>query len=193
MCEKNSPISAIAAISSNGMLGANGWLPWDIPEDVAYFERMIEGAALVVGRLTYGTMTAFPVDTFVVSRQKDLFLHPGSYRVDSVETALLTAKATGKPVFVIGGAGIYEAAWPYCHDFYLTKIDRPFAGDTRFPDSVPFARWAIVHEEQKTFRERTTGEEVMCHFMHYVQSAPLLPENFIANYISPEQNRVHSI
>ena len=53
-------IAGIAAVSSNGMIGMNGWLPWDIPEDVAYFENMIVGAALVVGRRTYGTMAVVP-------------------------------------------------------------------------------------------------------------------------------------
>ena len=165
-------ISGIAAVSSNGMLGANGWLPWDIPEDVAYFEKMIEGAALVVGRLTYATMTSFPEDTFVVSSRKDLTLHPGTFCSDSVESALLTAQATGKPVFVIGGAGIYEAAWPYCDQFFLTRIGRSFAGDTRFPESVSFEHWTVQQDEERTFRERTTGESIVCRFQLYVQNSP---------------------
>ena len=169
--DRNS-ISGIAAISSNGMLGANGWLPWDIPEDVAYFEKMIEGAALVVGRLTYATMTSFPQDTFVITSRKDVLLHPGSYAADSVESALLTAQATGKPVFIIGGAGIYEAAWPYCQDFFLTRIERSFAGDTLFPSSVPFEQWRVLQDEEKTFCERTTGESVVCRFQHYVNDKP---------------------
>jgi hypothetical protein len=53
-------IAGIAAVSSNGMIGMNGWLPWDIPEDVAYFEDMIVGAALIVGRRTYDTMAVVP-------------------------------------------------------------------------------------------------------------------------------------
>ena len=36
-------ISAIAAVASNGMLGLDGWLPWDIPEELAFFERMVAG------------------------------------------------------------------------------------------------------------------------------------------------------
>ena len=45
-------ISAIGAVSSNGAIGLNGWLPWDIPEELAYFESTVAGAALVIGRLT---------------------------------------------------------------------------------------------------------------------------------------------
>ena len=48
MAEEQGLITAIGAISSNDMLGLNGWLPWDIPEELAYFEQTVAGAALVI-------------------------------------------------------------------------------------------------------------------------------------------------
>lgn len=162
-------ISAIAAVASNGMLGLDGWLPWDIPEELAYFERTVAGAALVIGRLTYESMDVVPEDSFVVSRQTDLPMRPGCTRVDSVEQGLLAAQATGKPVFVIGGASIYAAAWPYCDRFYLTRIDRPFAGDTLFPESIPLDRWEIIGDVSESLRERKTDSAVICRFMQYAQ------------------------
>ncbi|QLQ25596.1 MAG: dihydrofolate reductase [Dechloromonas sp.] len=130
-------IAAIGAVASNGMLGLDGWLPWDIPEELAYFEETVAGAALVIGRLTYESMDIVPPDSFVVSSQPGLALRPGCVQVESVEKGLLTATATGKDVFVIGGASIYAAAWPYCQRFYLTRIGLPFAGDTLFPENIP--------------------------------------------------------
>lgn len=165
-------IAAIAAVASNGMLGLAGWLPWDIPEELAYFERTVAGAALVVGRLTYESMDVVPADTFVVSRDAGLALRPGCRRVASVEAGLRGALATGKPVFVIGGASIYAAAWPYCQRFYLTRIDMPFAGDTRFPDSIPLADWPVVSEVSHSYRERKTGQDVVCRFLQYQQINP---------------------
>ena len=165
-------IAAIGAVASNGMLGLEGWLPWDIPEELAYFERTVAGAALVIGRLTYESMDVVPSDSFVVSRQPVLTLRPGCVQVDSVEKGLLTATATGKDVFVIGGASIYEAAWPYCKRFYLTRIEMPFAGDTRFPESIPLDRWTVVSEVQRTYRERKSGRDVLCRFLQYEQDTP---------------------
>lgn len=174
-------IAAIGAVASNGMLGLAGWLPWDIPEELAYFEATVAGAALVIGRLTYESMLVVPEDSFVVSRQCDLPMRPGCRRVDSVEQALLAAAATGKRVFVIGGASIYAAAWPYCKYFYLTRIEMPFAGDTLFPESVPLADWRVVSEESKPFLERKTGHKVMCRFVQYEQATPRRLERGIAN------------
>lgn len=173
MADEQALIAAIGAVASNGMLGLAGWLPWDIPEELAYFEATVAGAALVIGRLTYESMEVVPEDSFIVSRQADLALKPGCHRVASVEAGLRAAVATGKPVFVIGGAAIYAAAWPYCRRFYLTRIDMPFAGDTLFPESIPLDQWAVVSEECKVLRERKSGREVLCRFLQYEQSDPL--------------------
>lgn len=159
-------IAAIGAVASNGMLGLDGWLPWDIPEELAYFEETVAGAALVIGRLTYESMDVVPPDSFVVSTQPGLALRPGCIQVDSVEKGLLTATATGKDVFVIGGASIYAAAWLYCQRFYLTRIGMPFAGDTLFPESIPLERWTVISDVRKTYRERKSGREVECRFLH---------------------------
>ena len=167
-------IAAIGAVASNGMLGLDGWLPWDIPEELAYFEATVAGAALLIGRLTYESMLVVPEDSFVLSRQTDLLLRPGCRRVDSVEQGLAAAVATGKPVFVIGGASVYAAAWPYCQRFYLTRIEMPFAGDTLFPESIPLNDWRLISEERKLYRERNSGQDVVCRFVQYEQPRPSL-------------------
>jgi dihydrofolate reductase len=165
-------IAAIGAVSENGMIGLDGWLPWDIPEELAYFEATVAGAALVIGRLTYESMVFVPPESVIVTSRTDLFLKPGCLAVDSVKKALLIASATGKDVFVIGGATLYAAAWPYCQRFYLTRIERSFHGDSRFPDDIPLAQWAIISDEKKTYLERKTGQSVVCRFMQYQQPRP---------------------
>lgn len=165
-------ISAIGAVAANGMLGLDGWLPWDIPEELAYFERTVAGAALVIGRLTYESMAAVPADSFIVSRRPDLVLRPGCVRVASVEAGLCGAVATGKPVFVIGGASIYEAAWPYCQRFLLTRIELPCDGDTRFPGSIPLSEWRIVEARSEIFVDRRSGRPARCRFLQYEQAHP---------------------
>ena len=177
MADAEPLIAAIGAVASNGMLGLDGWLPWDIPEELAYFEATIAGAALVIGRLTYESMEVVPEDSFIVSCRSDLLLRPGCRRVESIEQGLQAALATGKPVFVIGGASIYAAAWPYCRRFYLTRIEMPFAGDTLFPAEIPLASWDLVSEVVKPYRERKSGQEVVCRFLQYEQGQPrLLPQ-----------------
>lgn len=165
-------ISAIGAVASNGMLGLDHWLPWDIPEELAYFEQTVAGAALLIGRLTYESMDVVPLDSFIVTRELDRPMRPGCTAVPSVEAGLRLAVATGKPVFVIGGAAIYAAAWPYCRYFYLTRIERPFAGDTLFPASIPLADWPVVAAREAHLLEHKSGELTLCRFLCYEQPAP---------------------
>jgi dihydrofolate reductase len=82
------------------------------------------------------------------------------------------ALATGKPVFVIGGASIYAAAWPYCHRFYLTRIEQAFAGDSLFPAEIPLDQWPVHEESVRVFRERRSGQDVSCRFVQYRQPSP---------------------
>lgn len=164
-------ITAIGAVAANGVLGLDNWLPWDIPEELAYFERSVAGAALVVGRPTYASMDVVPADTFVLSRNADLALRPGCRRVADIEAGLRGALATGKPVFVIGGAAVYSLAWPYCRRFLLTRIERDFAGDTRFPADIPLADWPLRDERVARYLERRSGEPVLCRFQTYEQPA----------------------
>ncbi len=165
-------IFGIGAVASNGMLGLAGWLPWDIPEELAYFENMVAGAALVIGRLTYESMDVVPVDSFVVSHRSDLVLRAGCTRVSTVEEGLLAALGTGKRVFVIGGASVYAAAWPYCHRFYLTRIEQAFDGDVLFPAEIPLDTWPVHEESFVSLREHKTGRDVVCRFLEYRQPNP---------------------
>ena len=172
MAKDETLISAIGAVASNGMLGLAGWLPWDIPEELAYFEKTVAGAALVIGRLTYESMDVVPEDSFVVSRQADLVVRPGCARVASVEEGLRRALTTGKPVFVIGGASVYAAAWPYCHRFYLTRIGQAYAGDTLFPETIPLDEWPLHAESVRLLHENLSNQEVACRFLEYRQPNP---------------------
>ena len=43
----------VAAVADNGVIGAQGDIPWRIPEDFAHFKRITLGHTLIMGRATY--------------------------------------------------------------------------------------------------------------------------------------------
>jgi len=90
---------------------------------------------------------------------------PETFRASSVLAA--------KPVFVIGGASLYAAAWRYCHRFYLTRIEGSYIGDSRFPEAVDWSAWALESEIVQVLREHKTASDVRCRFQVYRQLAPL--------------------
>ena len=46
-------ITLIAAVARNGVIGADGAMPWHLPEDFAFFKRTTMGHPLVMGRATF--------------------------------------------------------------------------------------------------------------------------------------------
>ena len=127
-------IYLIAAIAKNGVIGAQGKLPWHLPEDLKHFKNLTLGHPIIMGRRTWESFGGKPLpgrEHIVISR-KPGYEAPGASVASTLESAV--ALCTGEPLaFVIGGAEIYAAALPLAHGLVLTEIERDFVGDTRFP------------------------------------------------------------
>ena len=126
-------IYLVAAVARNGVIGANGKLPWHLPEDLQHFKKLTLGHPIIMGRRTWETLGK-PLpgrDSIVVTRRAG-YEAPGASVAASLQAAI--ALCAGEPVaFVIGGAELYAEALPLADGLVLTEIDRDYEGDTRFP------------------------------------------------------------
>jgi dihydrofolate reductase len=134
-------VSLIVAAAENDVIGADGALPWHLPEDLKRFRRLTAGHAVVLGRLTHESIVArlgrpLPGRTSVVVSSRG----PGPDHAEvawagSVADGVTAARAAepAGEVFVLGGASVYEQALPEVDRVYLTRVHREVAGDTRMP------------------------------------------------------------
>lgn len=129
-------IILVAALDEASVIGADGELPWHLPEDLRHFKKTTMGHPLVMGRKTFETL---PValrgrHLIVVTHQKD-YQAPGAQVVASLKEALEAARAyeTGAAM-VGGGATIFEQTLPDADRLILTVVHGEFEGDTFFPD-----------------------------------------------------------
>lgn len=124
----------VAAVAANGVIGADGKLPWRIPEDLRHFKALTLGHPVIMGRKTWESLGR-PLagrENIVVTRTPG-YEAPGAHVAASLDGAL--ALCAGEPVaFVIGGSELYAAALPQADGLVLTEIERDYAGDARFPD-----------------------------------------------------------
>ena len=129
-------VALIAAVAANGVIGADGRLPWRIPEDLRRFRALTTGHAVIMGRRTWESLPgALPGrQNIVVTRRRD-YAAAGAEIADSFDAALALVRLP-EPVFCIGGGELYRAALPRASALHLTEIARDFAGDAHFP---PFA------------------------------------------------------
>ena len=154
-------IYLVAAVASNGIIGANGALPWRLPEDLQHFKRVTMGHPVVMGRKTWESL-AGPLpgrDNIVVTRTAG-YEAPGAAVASSLEAAL--ALCLGEPMaFVIGGSRLFAESLPFAAGLVMTEIYKDFEGDTWFP---PYDRshW------KETQRERhATAEGMKFDFVLY--------------------------
>jgi dihydrofolate reductase len=129
-------ITLVAAVADNGVIGNDGAIPWHVPEDFAHFKALTTGHVLVMGRATYASIgRPLPGRTTVVLT-RDRSWDPGHTGVlvaHDLEQALEVAASVAEEVFVVGGAGVYEAALPHADAQVLTEIHLSPEGDTRYP------------------------------------------------------------
>lgn len=125
-------LALIAAFAQNRIIGRDGRIPWDIPEEKHRFRDLTMGHVIVMGRRTYEEI-GVPLpgrETIVVSKTKN-FDAPHCVTVPSLGAAL--EHAAGRDVFICGGARLYQEALPLADVLYLTEIHSAYAGDTQFP------------------------------------------------------------
>lgn len=143
------PITAIAAVAANGVIGAENTIPWRLDGDFPRVKRLTMGGVLVMGRKTFDSIGR-PLpgrESFVVTRNPEWRV-AGVRTFDDVDAALDAALATGKPVWVFGGEQVYRRAWDRITALEITHVELSPPGDAVFPDIDP-AQWRTVTREDR--------------------------------------------
>ena len=139
-------LSIIVAVARNGVIGDKNSLLWHISEDLKHFKALTSGHPVIMGRKTFESLgRPLPNRTNVVVSRQAIGI-PGCEVVHSLREALALFPDPEEELFVIGGAQIYAEALPLDDRFYLTRVDRDYEGDTRFPDWNP-DQWRLLCSE----------------------------------------------
>ncbi|KUM30417.1 dihydrofolate reductase [Arthrobacter sp. EpRS66] len=136
-------VGAIWAQANNGIIGAQGTMPWHVPEDMAHFKRITAGRPVVMGRETWNSFPAkfrpLPGRTnIVLTAQADLheqLREQGAVPASTMDEALALARKAegGEEIWIIGGGKVYAQALPLLDVAVITKLDLEPAGDTSAP------------------------------------------------------------
>ncbi|AZS36459.1 Dihydrofolate reductase [Microbacterium lemovicicum] len=137
-------IGLVWAEAAGGVIGADGGMPWYVPEDLAHFKDVTAQHPVVMGRRTWESLPEGfrPLPgraNIVVTRSAD-WESDGAQRAGSLEEAL---QAAGDPerVWVIGGAGLFREAIGSADLLEVTELDLEVEGDTFAP---PRDGWRVV-------------------------------------------------
>ena len=130
-------ISVIVAMAKNRVIGANGAIPWRLPDELKLFKSLTMGHHIIMGRKTWDSIGRLLTGrtTVIVSRNRALKV-PGAIVTESLEGAIRACSADPE-IFVIGGADLFREALPLADRLYLTTVDSEVTGDVYMPDYEP--------------------------------------------------------
>lgn len=143
------PLSLIAALGENRVIGVDNSMPWHLPGDFKYFKATTLGKPIIMGRKTWDSLGR-PLPgrlNLVVSRQADLQLE-GAEVFTSLDAAVVRAEQWAHEqgvdeVMLIGGAQLYAQAMAQADRLYLTRVALSPDGDAWFPE-FDTAQWVLV-------------------------------------------------
>lgn len=147
------PISLVVAVARNGVIGADGGLPWRVRADLRRFRKITLGNPVIMGRATFQSIGR-PMDgrdNIVLTRSLD-FAPDGVFPAGSVAEALELARIKAAErgageICVIGGGVVFAEMLPLADRLHWTDIDTEPAGEVRFPE-VRAENWTDVSCEK---------------------------------------------
>ena len=145
-------LSAIFAMSRNGVIGKEGGLPWNLPDDFAYFKKTTLGHPIIMGRKTFESLgRPLPGRTNIVLTRSTDFKAPGCEVCHTFEDVAHQIK--DQDAFVIGGAEIYELFDGNIDKLYVTIVEADVEGDTYY-HNPQFFGWQLESETAYPADER---------------------------------------
>ncbi|MFJ2505868.1 MULTISPECIES: dihydrofolate reductase [Microbacterium] len=136
-------VGLIWAEAHGGVIGAEGGMPWHVPEDLAHFKDVTLGTPVVMGRKTWDSLPERfrPLagrDNIVVTRQQD-WSEEGARRAATVAEAVRGLDR----VWIIGGAEIFRQVIGDADRLEVTELDLDVDGDAYAPAKTG---WRLVDE-----------------------------------------------
>ena len=146
-------IVLIAALAKNRVIGIDNKLPWRLPDDLQHFKKLTLGHSIVMGRKTWESLPGVLPDRhhIVITRDTN-YSAPNAEIVHSIEEAISLVPGH-QPVFIVGGANLYQQLLEKADRMELTMVDAEPEGDAFFPE-WDTQQWQEVSREHHAADER---------------------------------------
>lgn len=129
----------VAALSRNRVIGADGAMPWHLPDDLRHFKRVTMGHPMVMGRRTFDAIgRPLPGRRTIVVTRDAAWAREGVETAADVDAGLELAGPGD--VMIVGGGQIFDQTIDRADRLELTYVHAEPEGDTYFP-AVDESAW----------------------------------------------------
>lgn len=134
------PLILVVAVAENGVIGRDNELPWRLPGDAKFFQKITMAKPVVMGRQTFLSMgKPLPGRANIVMTRDPGFRAEGVLVANDLDTALALAnkeakRMNAKEIAIIGGSGVFAETLPLASRLEITEVHGKPEGDTHFPE-----------------------------------------------------------
>ncbi len=141
----------IAAISSNGIIGSNNKIPWNIKEELHHFKNTTTGFPIIMGRKTFESLRKPLANRLSIIISKN-----GKYKVQNKNALVFSSlgnaykylrKENYSKVFICGGTSIYNIAIRNADEMIISFMKFEAEGDKKFP-KINSRHWKVYKKEE---------------------------------------------
>ena len=163
------PLVLVAAVARNGVIGANGGLPWRLSSDLKRFKALTWGKPLVMGRKTFASIgRALPGRETIVVTHDPAFAPSGVFVAHNLDAGLDLAAEHARAmcadqIVVAGGGEIYAQTIARASRLFITEIALDAQGEAHFPPIDP-QEWREIGREKG---ERGPRDDADFAFVEY--------------------------
>lgn len=139
-------ISMIAAMGKNRVIAVNNQIPWNLMNDLLWFQQHTINKPVIMGRITYESLKKPLYNRMNIVISKTTHTENSHVIwVNSVEEALSVSDKSSE-IMIIGGEKIYKIFLPYANKLYLTHVDINIYGELKFPN-YHYYNWNIIFKK----------------------------------------------
>jgi len=149
------PLTLVAAIAENGVIGKANTLPWHLTSDLKRFRALTMGKPMIMGRKNFQSIgRPLPGRQTIVVTRDPSFTSDGIHIVHTIEDALVrasdsAAEMQADEIILAGGAELYAALIGHTDKMYITFVDLAPEGDVFFP-AIDWSQWVEDNRERPT-------------------------------------------
>lgn len=126
-------------MTKDGIIANNQSLPWNIKEEMKYFQSLTLSKTILMGSktlLSIGKPLPKRTNIIITSNPKKYQNFSSEYCIISNDLSNIIktyAKNPNNELWVIGGANIYQQTFAYADYLYISIIKKDYLGDLKFP------------------------------------------------------------